>query len=105
MAGIGAGHEDSADCVSRAMHESALALLKETWILVKQRWKHRASHVVFNGAVGESCAQTLSIPFSALSITGFTIFGLADPRKRSIPGDLDVIERAASYNLELLRGC
>ena len=56
-------------------------------------------------AVGESRAQTLSIAFSTLSVTGFAIFSLADPGQESIPGKLPIVERTSGYDGEFLPCC
>src|SRR5271169_523555 len=99
---IGASNDDTADGVSGTMPKSALALLKETRVLVEQRRENSLGHEVLDGAIGKGCPQTLSVALGALSVAGFAVFRLADAGQSGVPGDLDVVERAARHYLELL---
>src|ERR1700690_3496012 len=102
VSGIGAGDNDAADGVSGTMPKSALALLKETRVLVEQGRENSLGHEVFDSAIGKGGSETLSIALGALSVAGFAVLSLAYAGQRSVPGDLDVVERAASHYLELL---
>ena len=100
--GIGAGDNDAADGVSGPMPKSALALLKETRVLVKNGRENCLDHEVFDGAVGSGRSETFRVSLGALSVAGFAVLRLAYASQSSVPGDLDVVERAASHYLEFL---
>src|SRR5580658_9011069 len=102
MPRIGASDKDAADRVARAMHKSAAALLKETGILVEHGRENSPGQKILNGAIGKGRTETLAIAFSALSVAGFAVFRLADASQSCVPGNLDVVERAASHYLEFL---
>ena len=57
---------------------------------------------VLNGPVGESGAKALSVTLSALSIAWFAVLGLAHSGQETVPGNLDIVERAAGYHFEFL---
>src|ERR1039458_2805242 len=102
MPGIGASNKDAADRVFGAMPKSAFTLLKETRILAEQGRENSAGHVVFDGAIAESCSQPLAVALSPLSVAGFAVFRLAYAGQSRVPGDLYVVERAAGHYLEFL---
>jgi len=102
MSGIRARDENTAHCITCAVPETSLARLEETRILTKQRWKHGARHEVFDCAVGRGRAKALPVTSRTLTIAWLAIFCLANAREKSVPGILNIVERAARHDLEFL---
>jgi len=102
FAGIAPGHKNSANGVEHAAREAASARLIEAGILVKQRWKNRARHEVFNHAVSCGGPISLSVRAPALAEGRFAVVGLADRSQNSPPGILNVVESASSHHPKLL---
>src|SRR6202140_649622 len=102
MPGIGTRNKDTDDFVPGAMPKCSLARLEKTRILVEKRWQNRPGEVVFDGAVGKGGSESLSIALRALPIAGLAVFSLTNAGEKTVPGDLDVVERAASHDLKLL---
>jgi hypothetical protein len=84
------------------MPESSSARLEEARILVQDLRQNGAGHKILNRAVGERCPLAFCVTFGTLSVSGFAIFGLADTGKKAIPRVLNIVERRADYDLELL---
>ena len=102
--GISAGHKNPADGVAGAVPEPSFARLIETWVLTKHNRQHGAGEIVFDGAIGEVGGITLAIPGRTLPVSRFAVFRLADARQETVPGNLNVVERASGYHPEFLPG-
>src|SRR5579864_3320295 len=84
------------------MPKSPLTRLEKARILVQQGGKNKSGHVVLDGAVRKIRSVTLAITFGALPVTRFAVLRLADASQKSVPGDLNVVERTAGDYLEFL---
>ena len=104
MPGVRSSYEDAADGIAGAVPESSVAVLEVARILSQNRRQNRAGKKILDGAVSEGRAVTLAIAFGALSVAWFAIFSLADTGKEGIPGELDIVERGAGDDFELLSG-
>ena len=69
---------------------------------MKHGGENGAGHKVFDSAIGSGQRETLYVALSTLSVTGFAVFSLADASESSVPGDLNVVESAASHYFEFL---
>src|SRR5208282_1133902 len=90
--------------VLRAAPESSLAHFVVARILVEYGWQHSAYHEVFDRAVRELRGVTLPVPFHALPVGRFAVFGLTDAGENRIPGIFGVVECRSCHNLEFLSG-
>src|SRR6267143_4785424 len=102
IARIRAGHKHSANCIACLVGKTSFPRLKKARVLVKQRRKNGTDHEIFDGPVGKGRGETFAITRGALAKSGLTIFRLADTCQKPVPGVLNVIERAASHDTELL---
>src|SRR5215831_1614256 len=90
--------------IKHPVRETSMSQLKISRILMQQGRQNRTGHEILDGTVGEGCGIPLSITCPALTISGFTVLRLIDPRQEGIPRILHVIEAAANHDSEFLLG-
>ncbi len=67
-------------------------------------WQDSAHKKILDGAVGCVCSVPFAIALRALSVPWLAVFGLADTGERTVPNDLNWIERSSRHDLEFFSG-
>src|SRR5262249_54902711 len=71
---------------------------------MKKRGQDSASQKIFDGTVREISAVAFAISSCTLAESRFAVFGLANPRQQSIPGEHHFVERSAKNHAKFLFG-